>query len=141
VLGRERSHPVVGCMHQLLLLYRQLMVNQGVVTVDRDTLHQGGTDISHRKAILKRTGQCFVCLKRHHVSKDCRSSVRCAHFSGWHHTSICDNGHTSTKGDGDKQRSDSRNHTSSSPASLSQPPTNQQTPLPLTNQQTPLPIP
>ena len=88
------------------------------------------TDTSQRKLILKKTGRCFVCLKRHHLSKDCRSSARCAHCSGRHHTSICNNSHSSSKG-GDKQRSDSQNLTSSSPASLLQPPTNQLTPLPI----------
>ena len=52
------------------------------------------TDLGQRKAILKRTGRCFVCLKRHHLSRDCRSPIRCARCKGRHHTSICKEGHT-----------------------------------------------
>ena len=40
------------------------------------------TDLGQRKAILKRTGRYFVCLKRHHLSCDCRSSIRCARCKG-----------------------------------------------------------
>jgi len=65
-------------------------------------------DISQRKAILKRTGRCFVCLRRHHLSKDCRSSTRCVHCSGRHHSSICMSGRGTNKGGGDKHRSDSQ---------------------------------
>jgi len=47
------------------------------------------TDVAHCKSILKKTGRCFVCLKRHNMSKDCRSSVSCAKCNGRHHTSVC----------------------------------------------------
>jgi len=47
------------------------------------------TDVAHRKSILKKTGRCFVCLKRHHMSKDCCSPVLCAKCNGHHHTSVC----------------------------------------------------
>ena len=52
------------------------------------------TDLGQRKTILKRTGRCFVCFKRYHLSRDCHSSIRCAHCKGRHHTSICKEGHT-----------------------------------------------
>ena len=56
-------------------------------------LHSSGscktiTDVAQQKGILKKTGKCFVCLKRHHMSKHCPSSVSCAHCNGRHHTSI-----------------------------------------------------
>ena len=47
------------------------------------------TDIAQRKAILKRAGRCFMCLKRHHLIRDCRSPARCSRCNGRHHTSIC----------------------------------------------------
>ena len=47
------------------------------------------TDIAQRKASLKRAGRCFMCLKRHHLSRDCRSPARCSRCNGWHHISIC----------------------------------------------------
>ena len=46
-------------------------------------------DVSQRKAILKRSGRCYVCLKRHHLSRDCRSAVKYVRCNGRHHTSIC----------------------------------------------------
>ena len=79
------------------------------------------TDTSQRKVILKRAGRCFVCLKRHHMSKDCRSSIRCARCGGRHHISICKSSYTANKGDGDKQRSDSQDHVGSGPTSVVQP--------------------
>ena len=47
------------------------------------------TDVTQRTAILKKSGRCFVCLKRHHMSRDCRSSVSCYFCNGRHHSSIC----------------------------------------------------
>ena len=67
------------------------------------------TDATQRKGILKRTGRCFVCLRRHHLSKDCRSSAKCAQCSGRHHTSICKASTTAPRG---QPRSDLQNHTS-----------------------------
>ena len=67
------------------------------------------TDITQRKGILKRTGQCFVCLRRHHLSKDCRSSTKCAQCSGRHHISICNGSTVVPKS---QPRSDSQNHMS-----------------------------
>ena len=50
------------------------------------------TDVVQRKTILKKAGRCFVCLKRHHLSRDCRSPIKCARCNGWHHASICREG-------------------------------------------------
>ena len=47
------------------------------------------TDIEVRKAILMKTGRCFVCLKRNHKAKECRSSMTCSNCRKRHHTSIC----------------------------------------------------
>lgn len=35
------------------------------------------TDVGERKQILKRSGRCFICLKKYHISKECRSTTRC----------------------------------------------------------------
>ena len=43
-----------------------------------------------RKVILRKQGRCFVCLRKNHLSKDCRSNVRCYDCKGRHHSSICD---------------------------------------------------
>ena len=43
-----------------------------------------------RKQILKTSGRCFNCLRRSHVSHNCKSSSRCRKCKKKHHTSICD---------------------------------------------------
>lgn len=50
------------------------------------------TDVSERKQILRRTGRCFVCLRKNHMSRDCRSMARCNKCNGRHHVSICSSG-------------------------------------------------
>ena len=42
-----------------------------------------------RKLALKRAGRCFICLRRGHVSTNCRSGLKCSHCNNRHHTSIC----------------------------------------------------
>ena len=47
------------------------------------------TQVEARKQILKRSGWCFCCLKRDHLSRECRSSIRSSNCKARHHTSIC----------------------------------------------------
>ena len=47
------------------------------------------TDVAARKELLRKSGRCFVCLKRHHLSRDCRSNFNCKRCRGRHHVSIC----------------------------------------------------
>ena len=42
-----------------------------------------------RRKILKKSGRCFVCLKRGHISKECRSKYRCSKCGNRHHVTIC----------------------------------------------------
>ena len=51
--------------------------------VDCETVMQAAA----RKQVLKRTGRCFVCLKRGHRSRECRSAGKCRVCSGRHHSS------------------------------------------------------
>ena len=44
---------------------------------------------AERKQILKRSGRCFVCLRRNHTSRECRSTLKCSSCGGRHHVSIC----------------------------------------------------
>ena len=46
------------------------------------------TDVAARKELLHKSGRCFVCLKRHHLSRDCRSNFNCKRCRGHHHISI-----------------------------------------------------
>ena len=42
-----------------------------------------------RKTVLRKSGRCFVCLRRGHISRECRSRSRCSSCGGRHHVSIC----------------------------------------------------
>ena len=42
-----------------------------------------------RKRILRNSGRCFNCLRKNHLSRNCRSTSKCRHCNGRHHTSIC----------------------------------------------------
>ena len=46
-------------------------------------------NLDERKQILWRSERCFICLRKYHVSKDCRSTNRCRKCGGRHHRSIC----------------------------------------------------
>lgn len=45
-----------------------------------------------RKGILKKSGRCFVCLRKYHTSKQCRSKSHCSKCKGRHHITICPSG-------------------------------------------------
>ena len=47
------------------------------------------TDAETRKQRLRRTGRCFICLKRFHMGRNCRSGLKCPNCNGRHHVSIC----------------------------------------------------
>ena len=47
------------------------------------------TNPVERKRILQRTGHCFICLRKNHMSRDCRSNLKCGRCNGRHHISIC----------------------------------------------------
>lgn len=42
-----------------------------------------------RSSFLMKQGRCFNCLKKHHLSRECRSKDRCQHCRGKHHTAVC----------------------------------------------------
>lgn len=48
------------------------------------------TSIQKRKEILKTSGRCFVCSRRNHIGRNCRSGSRCNKCHSRHHSSICD---------------------------------------------------
>lgn len=45
--------------------------------------------VAARKEILLKAGRCYTCLRKHHLSKDCRSNISCKNCRGRHHVSIC----------------------------------------------------
>ena len=68
------------------------------------------TDHEKRKQLLLKGGRCFICLKKGHLSRDCRSSRGCYNCGGRHHSSICKS-----------QRSGPRNAQNTTPTSTEQP--------------------
>lgn len=46
--------------------------------------------IDARKRILRNSGRCFNCLRKNHLSRNCRSTSKCKRCNGRHHTSICE---------------------------------------------------
>ena len=48
------------------------------------------SDVGARKKILMNSGRCFNCLRRSHLSRQCRSSSKCKNCQRRHHVSICD---------------------------------------------------
>ena len=47
------------------------------------------TDVDARREVLRKAGRCYVCLRRYHISRDCRSSATCSKCHGRHHVTIC----------------------------------------------------
>ena len=76
---------------------------------DCDTI----TTVDARKQLLRRNGRCFSCLRRGHLSRDCRSASRCRGCRGRHHTSICESSSTSKP----INRGSSQSHTPNSGSS------------------------
>ncbi|KAL5497136.1 hypothetical protein EMCRGX_G013555 [Ephydatia muelleri] len=66
-------------------------------------------DQEKRKQLLLKAGRCFICLKKGHLSRDCRSSRGCYNCGGRHHSSICKS-----------QKIGSRNAQSTTPTSIEQ---------------------
>ncbi|CAB3994168.1 Hypothetical predicted protein, partial [Paramuricea clavata] len=47
------------------------------------------SNITARIDIIKRSGRCFLCLRKNYLSRDCNSKSRCHKCNGKHHISIC----------------------------------------------------
>ena len=50
------------------------------------------TNVDSRKKILRSSGRCFNCLRKNHLSRNCRITSKCKQCQGRHHTSICEKG-------------------------------------------------
>ena len=48
------------------------------------------TNVQRRKDILKKSGRCFICIRKNHLSRNCRSQSRCSKCHVRHLSSICD---------------------------------------------------
>ena len=48
------------------------------------------TNVAERKAILRKHGECFACLRQRHLAVHCPSKMKCYHCSRNRHPIICD---------------------------------------------------
>ena len=48
------------------------------------------SNVQARRDILKKAGRCYVCLRKDHLSRECKSNVKCFTCGGRHHVSICE---------------------------------------------------
>ena len=47
------------------------------------------TQVSERKQLLLKFGRCFNCIRKGHVSRDCKIAVNCKFCKGKHHSCLC----------------------------------------------------
>ena len=47
------------------------------------------TDVAARNEVLRKAGRCYVCLRKHHISRECRLNLSCRRCRGRHHVTIC----------------------------------------------------
>ena len=47
------------------------------------------TDISQRKQLLRKNKRCFICLRKNHIAKDCKSNYKCSKCQMRHNISVC----------------------------------------------------
>ena len=45
--------------------------------------------VEARREKLRRSGHCYICLARGHVSRNCRRRFKCLSCKGKHHIAIC----------------------------------------------------
>ena len=46
-------------------------------------------NVSEHKQLLIKFGRCFSCIRKGHLSKDCRANLTCKFCKGKHHSSFC----------------------------------------------------
>ena len=67
-------------------------VKQGCCYCGKDHFHASCDvvpEVDARKQILRKSGRCFSCLHKWHLSRNCRTTHRCHKCNRHHHTSIC----------------------------------------------------
>ena len=46
-------------------------------------------NVKERKQILLKYGRCFNCIRKGHVSRECKSTITCKYCKGKHHSCLC----------------------------------------------------
>ena len=100
--AREKAGVVSQSAHNHTARYKREQSTGAMLTTRADTVSccycQGNhepksctivTGSESRQQALKRQGRCFNCLKKNHLSRDCRAPPRCLECKRKHHPSIC----------------------------------------------------
>ena len=82
--------------------------------------------VEARKQALRRSGRCFSCLKKEHLSCECRSRDHCHTCGRRHHSSIC--GHLAECEPGSRQPSQNLPSSNGATLNMANPPTTQLNP-------------
>lgn len=82
---RPREYPTGATLFSDATSPRCCFCQQGHSSQDCPTV----TGIESRRETLRRTGRCYICLGRGHVSRTCRSRIKCLSCRGRHHVAIC----------------------------------------------------
>ena len=46
-------------------------------------------NVKERKQILLKYGRCFNCIRKGHVSRECKTTIVCKYCKGKHHSCLC----------------------------------------------------
>ena len=47
------------------------------------------TDINERKELLGKYGRCYNCLRKGHLARECKITIKCHACKGTHHKALC----------------------------------------------------
>lgn len=53
-------------------------------------------DVESRRQALRRSGRCYICLRKNHIARKCRSNIKCTVCDRRHHVAVCDAGSKSS---------------------------------------------
>ena len=82
---RPREYPTGATLFSDAASPRCCFCQQGHSSQDCPTV----TTTESRRETLRKTGRCYICLGRGHVSRTCRSRIKCLSCRGRHHVAIC----------------------------------------------------
>ena len=54
------------------------------------TLNVMWSNAESSKQVLRKKGRCYLCLRSGHLSRNCKSPVKCFKCQGAHHVATCD---------------------------------------------------
>ena len=77
------------------------------------------TDLTKRREILRTERRCFLCTRKNHMIKNCKSKGRCYKCKGNHHTSICERNNRENENEEPKKRENDETPQTKSTAAIS----------------------